>query len=111
MRGDKERLLDILEAIEKIEKRASTEQAEFMEDELIQVWCVHHIQIIGEATANLSASLRNRYHHIPWQDITAMRNVLVHQYFGIDPQEIWNTLNIDLPVLKGQVQRIIDDLG
>lgn len=111
MRGDRERLQDIIEAIERIEKRVAVGQAKFMEDELIQVWCVHHIQIIGEAAANISASLRDRYSHIPWLDIIAMRNVLVHQYFGIDLQEIWNTVNADLPVLKGQALGILDDLG
>ncbi len=103
MRGDRERLLDILEAIEKIESRAAVGRAEFMQDELIQVWCVHHIQIIGEAAANISLSIQDRYSHIPWPDIIAMRNVLVHQYFGIDFQEIWNAVNVDLPEIKGHV--------
>ncbi len=109
MRGDRERLLDILEAIEKIQNRASGEHAKFMADELIQVWCLHHIQIIGEAAANVSASLKDQYSHVPWQDIIAMRNVLVHQYFGIDLQEIWNTVNKDLPLLKAQAQGILEE--
>lgn len=71
---------------------------------------MHYIQIIGEAAANISASLRDQYSHIPWQDVIAMRNVLVHQYFGIDLQEIWNTVNADLSTLKGQAQEILDDL-
>ncbi|MFH1112577.1 MAG: HepT-like ribonuclease domain-containing protein [Pseudomonadota bacterium] len=109
MRGDRERLFDIPDAIEKIEERAAVGQAEFMEDELIQVWCVHHIQIIGEAAANISLSIRDRYSHIPWQDIIAMRNVLVHQYFGIDYQEIWNAVNVDIPLLKDHIEGILYD--
>jgi uncharacterized protein with HEPN domain len=111
MRKDRDRLLDILEAIEKIRSRVPMEKREFMRDELIQVWCVHHIQIIGEAASKISDYLRNQHTQIPWQDIIAMRNIMVHQYFGIDLQEIWNTVNIDLTLLENQVKEIMNQMG
>jgi uncharacterized protein with HEPN domain len=83
MRDDAERLRDMLEAIVNIEKYASKGQQSYLTNELIQVWIVHHIQIIGEAAASLSSSLRDRYPDILWTDIVAMRNVLVHEYFGV----------------------------
>lgn len=110
MRNDRLRLLDIVEAIEKIGQYTTRREPPFFEDELVQVWVVHHIQIIGEAAANLSEPLRERYSHIPWSDIVAMRNVLVHHYFGIDVQEVWNTVTRDLPRLREQVTAILEEL-
>jgi len=110
MRDDTERLRDILEAIENIEKYASKGHQAYVADELIRVWIVHHIQIIGEAAAKLSSSLLERYPDVSWPDIVAMRNVLVHQYFGIDLQEVWDTVTTDLPVLKSEVESILTEL-
>jgi len=110
LRSDKELLLDILEAIGKIERYASKGKEVLFEDELIQTWIVYHFQIIGEAANHLSDSLQEEHPDIPWPDIVAMRNVLVHQYFGIDLEQIWDTTNIDLPVLKANVEKILKDL-
>lgn len=86
MRDEKERLKDILDAIEKIEKYGI--KASFDEDELIQTWIVHHLQIIGEAAAKLDSLFYEKYPEIPWSQIIAMRNILVHDYFGIDLEEV-----------------------
>jgi uncharacterized protein with HEPN domain len=109
MRDDRERLLDILEAIGKIEQRACGRDS-FLADELLQVWVIHHIQIIGEAASGLSAEFRERFPSIPWADIIAMRNVLVHQYFGIDREEVWASVQTDIPALKASVSSILKDL-
>ena len=100
MRDDRARLRDILEAIDKIEQRATAGKEQFLADELLQVWMVHHIQIIGEAASRLSPILRESASSVPWDDVIAMRNVLVHQYFGIDLEEVWSTLTSELPNLK-----------
>ena len=84
MRNHKERLLDIVEAIERINKYAIRGREAFEKDELIQNWIVHHLQIIGEAAARVSDDFRNSSPHIPWPKIVGMRNILVHHYFGID---------------------------
>jgi uncharacterized protein with HEPN domain len=108
LRKDKDRLLDILEAIENIQKRLTTGRDVFIQDELLQVWAVHHIQIIGEAAASISGDLRARHPQIPWADVISMRNVLVHEYFGIDLNEIWDTVTNDLPKLKQQIDDILN---
>lgn len=105
MRSDSERLKDILDAIEKIEKHTSKGREIFENDELIQIWVVHHLQIIGEASSNVSASIREKYMGIKWPEVIAMRNLLVHEYFGIDLNEIWATVINDLPMLKKALRK------
>ncbi len=78
MRRDRQRLEDILEAIERIEKYASGGRESFDRDELVQTWIVHHLQIIGEAARGLSDEFRSAHPDVPWAQIAAMRNILVH---------------------------------
>ncbi|BER91688.1 hypothetical protein M15_04320 [Atrimonas thermophila] len=84
MRNPKERLLDILDAITKIERYAARGREAFERDELIQVWILHHLQIIGEAAARLGRDFCKAHPQVPWAEIIAVRNILVHEYFGID---------------------------
>ncbi len=109
MRDLRERLLDVLEAIERIERYTARGRSAFEQDELIQTWVVHHLQIIGEAASRLDHSFRVLHPQVPWQQIIAMRNVLVHEYFGIDPEEVWQTVERDLSALKRQLQQILED--
>lgn len=110
MRDDSERLHDILAAIERIEEYGSKGFHDYFTNQLVQVWVIHHIQIIGEAASNLSPAIRDRFPEVPWPDIISMRNVLVHQYFGVDLQEIWDTVTLDLPALKTKVTAILNAL-
>ncbi|MGH7961399.1 MAG: HepT-like ribonuclease domain-containing protein [Candidatus Binatia bacterium] len=107
MRDDRERLLDIQEAIERIEKYATQGQEAFAQDELIQTWIVHHLQIIGEAARALSSDLRDQHPEMPWSNIIGMRNILVHDYFGIDVDVVWAVVERDLPDLKLQIETIL----
>lgn len=100
MRDDRERLRDINEAIEKIEKYVCIGYQAFAEDERTQVWIIHHLQMIGEASNHLSDELTEQNPDIPWADIVGLRNILVHQYFGIDLRQVWETAELDMPVLK-----------
>jgi len=107
MRNDRERLHDIIEAIERIEKYSALGCAAFMCDELIQNWMVHHLQIIGEAARYLPDGFREKYPEIPWSKIIGMRNILTHQYFGIDVDVVWAVIENDLPDLKDKITRIL----
>jgi uncharacterized protein with HEPN domain len=84
MRDDRERLLDLQEAISKIEKYSSQGRQIFEQDELIQNWIAHHLQIIGEATRTMSPIFQQQHPDWSWSKITGMRNILVHHYFEID---------------------------
>jgi uncharacterized protein with HEPN domain len=110
LRDDKERLLDINEAIEKIEKYVSLGYQAFIEDERTQVWIIHHLQLIVEVSNHLSDELTERNQNIPWADIVGLRNILVHQYFGIDLRQVWETAELDMPVLKAKVREILQEI-
>lgn len=83
MRGAPERLRDILDSIDCIEKYVSRGFDAYSADELIQVWIVHHIQIIGEAAANLPPEIRDQYPEVPWSDMAAMRNKRFSHYWMV----------------------------
>ena len=106
MRDDRERLLDILEAIERIDRYAARGRAAFERDELIQNWITHQLQIIGEAAARISPDLRESYPGVPWRQIIGMRNVLTHGYFEIDLDIVWSVVERDLGKLQSQVEAI-----
>ena len=111
MRDDRERLFDILEAIERIDKYASKGRPAFEDDELIQTWVLHHLQLIGEEKRALSTEVKQRHPEAPWGQIAGMRNILVHEYFGIDTSAVWNVVEGDLPALKQQIEAILAELS
>jgi uncharacterized protein with HEPN domain len=107
MRDVDERLLDMVEAIERIEKYASEGKKSFEQNELIQTWVVHHLEIIGEAASKLGRTFHEAHPAIPWAQIIAMRNILIHEYFGMDLGAVWNTIEGDLPELKAKLKALI----
>ena len=110
MRNDRERFIDILEAIEKIERYIPRGRQAFEMDEMLQVWVVRHLQIIGEAASRVSAEAQNRFSEIPWGKMIGMRHVLVHGYFEIDLDIVWSVIEHDLGPLKGQIQAALQDI-
>lgn len=108
MRDDRERLLDILEAIERIDRYVSRGWEEFASNELIQVWVVRHLEIIGEAVRGLSSQFRHEHRQVPWREIAAMRNVLAHADFDIDLEEVWAAVANELPTLKTSIAEILE---
>jgi uncharacterized protein with HEPN domain len=74
------------------------------------VWVLHHVQLIGEAASRLSEDVRGNYPDVPWADVIGMRNILVHQYFSTDLDQVWYSVEHELPPLKQWVQRMLSDL-
>jgi uncharacterized protein with HEPN domain len=102
----------ILDAINRIEEYASGLNHEgFMRSSLVQDGVIRQVEIIGEATKNLSPSLKERYAEIPWKDIAGMRDKLIHQYFGVDISAVWETVVQDLPDFKIQIGRILSSVS
>ena len=110
MRDDVARLQDILDAIEKIEKFTHEGRDAFNADERTQVWVVYHLEILGEAANNISAEILQAHPEIPWSKIIGMRNVLAHQYFGIDLDIVWQVIERDLPQIKPNIEDILKKL-
>ncbi len=108
MRSDAERLQDILEAIERIQSRAQVDRLQ--QDELLQVWVLYHLQIVGEAVRSLSSELTQRYPEIPWSQVVGLRNRVVHEYFEIDLDIVIDIVTNDLPGFQAQIQRILQKL-
>lgn len=107
MRDVFERLRDIQEAIEQIWKYTNQGRDSFNQNELVQTWVIHHLEIIGEATRAIPQDFRNLHPEIPWRQIYGMRNILVHHYFGINLDRVWAAVEQDLPVLKSSVDALL----
>ncbi len=106
MRGSRARLTDILDAIAAIRRHASRGREAFERDELLHVWIVHHLQIIGEAAGRLDPEFA-KSSTAPWAGIVGMRNILVHRYFGIDLDAVWQVVERDLDPLEVEVRRLL----
>ena len=111
MRQAPDRLRDILEAIGRIEKHALRGRETFDRDELLQTWIVHHLLIIGEACRALPQLFREQHPEVPWLEIVGMRNALVHHYFEIDRELVWEVVVRDLPRLRAAIEAILAEPG
>ena len=67
------------------------------------------LEIIGEATKNIPASVKNRYPQIPWKKMAGMRDKVIHEYFGVDLKRVWSTVKKDIPDLKPLFEKILSD--
>ncbi len=81
-----------------------------MASELLQVWVIHHLQVIGEAANNLSPALTDAHPEVPWSKVTGLRHVLVHRYFGVDVAIVWQLASHDLRTLEEMVNGIFTGL-
>jgi uncharacterized protein with HEPN domain len=96
----------MLEAIERIRRHSDQGREAFDRDELVQIWIVHHLQILGEAAARLSPASRARA-QVPWNSIVGVRNILVHAYFQIDREAVWRVVERDLGPLEAEIRRLL----
>jgi uncharacterized protein with HEPN domain len=71
---------------------------------------VHHLQIVGEAAAKVGREFHEQHPSILWPEVIAMRNVSVHDYFGVDLEEIWRVIERDLPELKNKLKKLVGEL-
>jgi uncharacterized protein with HEPN domain len=109
--GDRARLNHILEAIDEILNYIDNYDFDtFLEDSKTKFASIKQLEIIGEAAKNITEETKIRFSQIEWQKITGLRNILVHEYFGIDENIIWGIIIKDLPKLKNSIQNILQKI-
>lgn len=109
---DRARLEHISAAGEKIHRFMATVETfdEFSKNEMLQEACIRMLEIIGEATAQLSKELREIHFSEAWQKATSLRNFLIHEYFRVQPITVWDTIHSYLPVFLEEVESILKNL-
>jgi len=101
-------ILDAIEAIEKFVKGMTFE--EFRNNDLVSSAVIRKFEIIGEATRNIPQTIRKKYTDIPWKTMVGFRDKLIHFYFGIKYDIVWETIKSKLPDLKEKIRKVLEDL-
>jgi uncharacterized protein with HEPN domain len=110
MRSDRLRLQDILDAIEVVAHYLPADRAMFDSDPPLQSHIYRHVMIGGEAAWSLSQPIKHQNPHIPWKQIAGMRHIMVHDYFKVDWDIVFDTAQRHLPALKPQIEGILASL-
>ncbi len=109
--GDKVRLQHILDAISAIKEYVQgVSQNQFFKNSMIQDACIRQLQVIGEASNKISRELQESHYTVPWREIIGLRVIVIHKYFGIDENVIWDVIQNDLLPLEGQIKEIIEGI-
>ena len=104
-----EHILDSIDAIELFSKNITKNKLE--SNRLKRSAIVREIEIIGEAVKNISPNLKKRYKEIEWKAIVGTRDKMIHHYFGVDLNIVWNIIKKDIPILKKQIEIIKKELS
>jgi uncharacterized protein with HEPN domain len=109
MKDEKLYLIYISERIERIESYiGDIDREKFMASSLLQDAVIRNLQTLAESTQRLSDRLKDSHPEIDWNKIAGFRNVLVHDYLGVDVERIWNIVEKELPALKNSIHKMLD---
>ncbi|HRH36395.1 MAG TPA: DUF86 domain-containing protein [Catalimonadaceae bacterium] len=107
--GDTIRLQHMLDAICEIETYTmGVDKNTFVNHSMMFNATLRQLEIIGEAANHISLDLQSKHPEILWPRIIGLRNLVIHEYFGVDDNTIWSIIRVNLPVLKGQLEKIKD---
>lgn len=110
MRDDRERLLDVLDDVERVIRYTPRSRERFDNDEVIQAALTRWIQNIGEAAANVSPDLQAKYSDVPWREMAGMRHRVVHDYAFVNLDVVWRVCTVRVHELKSKVRSILREL-
>ncbi len=110
MKDDRIYLAHILDSIEHIESFITSGRDEFFKSRLIQDAVIRNLEIIGEAVKQLSMELRVQNNDLPWREMAGLRDVLIHEYFGVDLRTVWGVIEKELPLVKPKIIKILNEL-
>ncbi len=98
---------DFLNDLEDYTKKQTREN--FMKNKIVQDAVFRKIEVIGEAVKNLPGDFTDKYPGVPWKDIVGMRDKLIHHYFGVDLEKVWNVIKDEVPILKKEIHKILEE--
>lgn len=109
MKNTKLYFAHILECIKRIELYTKKGKREFLKNIQVQDSVYRNFEIIGEASKRIPATTKSKAPGVPWKNIAGFRDILIHQYDGIDPSEVWDTIKEHLPKLKKAIKKLMSD--
>lgn len=110
MKDNKLYLIHIIECIERIESYTRDGHKAFAASRMKQDAVTRNFEIIGEAVKQIPQAIKEKYPQIQWKRIAGLRDVLIHDYMGVEHEEIWKIVEQDIPALKEKIQSILSDL-
>ncbi|MCI0441319.1 MAG: DUF86 domain-containing protein [Chloroflexi bacterium] len=110
MKEDAVYLRHILESIRRIESNTASGRDDFMNSHTLQDAVLRNLQTLAESTQRLSESVKAGHPEIEWRRIAAFRNILVHNYLGIDLDRVWDIVRRDVPALKQAITLMLQDI-
>ncbi len=110
MKDDKLFLLHIEECIKRIEEYTLQGRKEFLASTLLQDGVLRNLQTMAESTQRLSAELKSRNPQTDWRKIAGFRNVIVHDYLGLNIEEVWDVVQREIPELKSQIDAMTKNM-
>ncbi len=103
-------LVDMRDAVERILRYTSTGHAAFLADPMIQDAVIRNLEIMGEAVRKVSEATRSAHPEIPWKQIAATRDRVIHGYFTVDLEIVWEIVETELPSLRERLARLVAEL-
>lgn len=104
--------VDMLDAIGRIKTYTQGMSYErFMQDEKTKDAVLRNLEIVGEAVKNIPDKIKKRYSEVDWKVVAGMRDKLIHEYFGVSNQIVWETIESELPLFEAQIKKILEEEG